>query len=89
MARFWVGDHVRVWKPGYAEHGLSGVVGEVMTIEEYGGPEYRGPHAYHSMAGWHDETDCWFHGRLPDAMVVSEEGYQRAREERPHAGWRK
>lgn len=35
MARHQVGDIVRVWNPGHAEHGLQGVVYEVKSIEQY------------------------------------------------------
>lgn len=75
MCRLKIGDNARVWKPGHAEHGLKGVINRVITIEEYGGPEYRGPHAYYSKIGW----GC-FGGSLPDAMVITEGIYQKLRE---------
>jgi hypothetical protein len=71
--RFSVGDAVRCWKPGHAEHGAKAIVGRVLTIEEYGGPASRGPHAY---SGWGGRWG----GALPDAMVVSEAEYQAAKE---------
>ena len=76
MARFKTGDEVRVWKPGHAEHGGKGIIDQVFTIEEYGGPKYRGPNAYSSEIGW-----GFFGGRLPDAMVASEEYYQECRKD--------
>lgn len=77
---FKIGDKVRLWKPGHAEHGLMGTINKIITIEEYGGPAYRGPNAYHVEGGWKDgKGDCWFAGFLPDAMVASEDSYQIAR----------
>lgn len=76
MSRFKIGDRVRLWKPGHAEHGCSGVVSEVMTIEEYGGWAYRGPHAYRCQDGWLWPDGCsFFRSPLPDAMVVSEDDF--------------
>ncbi len=71
-SRFVVGDAVQVYKPGHAEHGMHSIVGKVLTIEEYGGPSSRGPHAYRAKDGWtHSERPWTFPGTLPDAMVVS------------------
>uniref|UniRef100_A0A6M3IKK3 Uncharacterized protein n=1 Tax=viral metagenome TaxID=1070528 RepID=A0A6M3IKK3_9ZZZZ len=78
--RHKIGDAVRIWKPGHAEHGLKGTVGKIITIQEYGGSEYRGPHAYYPQDGWLDTKDKqWFGGLLPEAMVCSEEKYQNAK----------
>lgn len=80
MSNFKINDHVRCWKPGHVEHGLKGTVDKVITIEEYGGPAYRGPNAYSVKEGWKDGTDRqWFGGFLPDAMVTSEDSYQTLR----------
>lgn len=76
MSRLKIGDNVRVWKLGHAEHGQKGIIDRIITIEEYGGPEYRGPHAYYPKNGW-----GFFGGPLPDAMVVSECCYQKCRED--------
>lgn len=71
-----VGDAVRLWKPGYAEHGAKAVVTRVLTIEEYGGPRYRGPWAYEAAKGFRSlNSDISFGKQLPDAMVVSEAYY--------------
>lgn len=88
MSRHQVGDTVRIWKPGHAEHGMQAVVGKVITIEEYYGedftpdiPERRGTHAYKPVDGWRDEHGDWFcGGPLPDAMVTSEENFQKYKE---------
>jgi len=90
-ARFKPGDQVRLWKPGHAEHGLKGIVDRVMSIEAYGGPEARGPHAYRpTEKGWYEGSDdhwtSWTSGPLPDAMVVSEQVYQ---EEKATSGLRR
>lgn len=74
MSRFKVGDRVKIYKPGHAEHGARGVVADIITIQEYGGYAYRGPHAYACRAGW-----AWpdgygvIGGYLPDAMVTADE----------------
>lgn len=84
-SRHKVGDRVRLWKPGHAEHGLTASVGRVIPIEEYH-PEcpHRGPHAYWpSKDGWRDGETGWFRTPLPDAMVVNEDEYQRWRAENP------
>lgn len=67
-----IGDKVRVWKPGHAEHGMRGIISRIITIEKYGGPKHRGPHAYYSKNGWE-----FFGGPLPDAMIVSEREWVR------------
>ena len=69
-SRFKVGDKVKVYKPGHAEHGCKAVVRKVITIREYGGLSYRGPHAYYPVDGWRREDGFSFGGALPDAMVV-------------------
>ena len=74
------GDAVRLWKPRHTEHGMKATVAEVMPISEYGGPEHRGPHAYRpTKAGWRHSDGFGFGGPLPDAMVISEDDYQKAR----------
>lgn len=76
-SRFKVGDRVQIYKPGQAEHGMQATVFRVITIEEYGGPAYRGPHAYFpDKNGWDDARGFQFGGALPDAMVVSMEKKQ-------------
>lgn len=69
--RFAVGDRVKIYKPRHSEHGMTAIVGRVITIDEYGGPAYRGPHAYYPVDGWKscDDELCGFGGPLPDAMV--------------------
>lgn len=71
VPRFSVGDRVKIYKPGHSEDGMMAIVGRVITIEEYGGPKYRGPHAYYPLDGWQspDAALCGFGGPLPDAMV--------------------
>ena len=83
-SRFKIGETVRIWKPGHAEHGLIATIAEVMPIQTYGGTEYRGPHAYRANGkGWHTtEGEYWFGGPLPDAMVCDEANYQSAKAER-------
>lgn len=88
-----VGDKIRLWKPQNHEHGLFATVDRVLSIEEYGGPDYpkhRGPHAYHSGdSGWSDGKRIWWRTAWPDALVVSEKTYQDAkRESRAGAMWR-
>ena len=70
--QFKPGDAVTVYKPGHSEHGMTATVGRVITIEDYGGPRSRGPHAYYpDKQGWRssDSALCGFGGALPDAMV--------------------
>lgn len=84
MARFKPGDLVRVWKPGRAEHGCSGCVAKVVSVREYGGSDYpldRGPHAYYPTAQcWKWPQEGWgaLNGGMPDAMLVSEEEFQKS-----------
>ena len=94
MSRFKAGDKVRLWKPRHAEHGCYGVVTEVIPIEQYyeGQPYnfHRGPHAYRCVNGWKWDQPMWKDGKttiedwgavsgfLPDAMVVSEEDFQKS-----------
>lgn len=86
MSRHKVGDKVRCWKPGHTEHGDHGVVAEVIPIEKYyeGQPYlyHRGPHAYRCADGfkWRMFPDSGgaTRGFLPDAMVVSEEEFQKS-----------
>lgn len=71
-SRFNVGDLVQCYKPGHAENGCTGTVTEVLTIEAYGGPAHRGPHAYRCDL-WNRGDGFSFGGALPDAMVESAE----------------
>lgn len=73
MARFKPGDKVAIYKPGRAENGASATVKSVMTIEEYGGPTYRGPHAYQPVEGWTRGDGVSWSGPLPDAMVTCDD----------------
>ncbi|MCP4109213.1 MAG: hypothetical protein GY749_27425 [Desulfobacteraceae bacterium] len=70
-----IGDKVYIWKPGHAEHGLTGIISEVV---QYDGPVRRGPNAYKSISGWTDNDGyAWCGGSFPDAMLCSEEEWMK------------
>ncbi len=70
-SRFKVGDKIKIYKPYHHEHDMFAIVSKVETIQEYGGPEYRGPHAYYpDKDGWSNGKGFTFGGPLPDAMVT-------------------
>ena len=71
-SRFHAGDRVAVYKPGHSEHGMTATIAKVIPIGEYGGPRYRGPHAYYPAGGWHGTDGFSFGGPLPDAMVMAD-----------------
>jgi hypothetical protein len=70
--RFAVGDPVRLWKPGHAEHGAYGLV---QGIKEYDGPPDRGPWTYMVDWTWRDGKGPVFRASLPDAMVIHEDEF--------------
>ena len=70
-SRFHVGDKVAIYKPGHSEHGMMATVAKVIPINEYGGPQYRGPYAYYPADGWRGTDGFSLGGPLPDAMVTT------------------
>lgn len=49
LPRYRLGQTLRVWKPGYAEHGARGVVSR---IEPYDGPPGLARWQYRAREGW-------------------------------------